>query len=919
MHKSFLEEVVAKTLEKHSSLSDIVFILPSKRAGSYLRDILRKSVRKTIFAPRIYSIEAFIEELSGLKYATNTQLLFELYSSYREAQTGEYESFFQFSKWGQLLLQDFNEIDRYLVPASDLFSYLSSAREIEHWSISEGQTPMIKNYLRFWNQLQDIYTLFHTRLQRQGLGYQGMVYRAACEQVESYAEGSAKDQHIFIGFNALNKAESDIIQYLLREDRAEIFWDADPYFVDDPLHEAGYFIRSHSQKWPYLKEFPLQGLQDNFSRQKHISVIGVPKNVSQVKYVSRLLQQEADTQGSPLSKTAVVLGDEGLLNPLVHALPDTVGPINITMGYPLRKTPVAGLFNQLFSLHLDQVSLGWYYKNVLALLSHPYVALLQPGAPSRGTLRIQQLIKERNLSFLDREKLAKEAHAPEELLSLLFFEDSKDPRVFIDKCSELIGTLKDHFQRQEQFLALEHLYGFYTLFNELKSHLETYSEITDLRTLESLYRTLLESETVDFRGEPLEGLQVMGMLESRNLDFDTVILTSVNEGILPSGKAHNSLIPFDIKRAFGLPTYKEKDAVYSYHFYRLLQRASKVYLIYNSVPDSLEGGEKSRLISQLLSDPPPNTVVEEHFASPEIHPDLHLPISITKDALLTKRISEIAAKGFSPTALTNYIRDPLTFYKKSILRIQDLQEVEETVSASVFGTIVHDSLEALYTPFLGKYLEAEALDQAKAGIDQTVRDAYARNYGDVDISQGQNLIVFHVIKRYLERFITMEMKESERHKIKILGLEKDMKVPVNIPEIPFPVFLRGQIDRIDEYDGVLRIIDYKTGQASSGNTELIEWEDLVREEKYNKAFQLLAYAYMYYKENPTSGMEAGIIAFKSLNSGLIRFATKTSPRASAKDKEFTINGETIESFEEQLSRLLREICDPGIPFSEKSA
>ncbi|MDC6350838.1 PD-(D/E)XK nuclease family protein [Zeaxanthinibacter sp. PT1] len=916
MHKSFLEEVVAKSLEKHSSLSDTVFILPSKRAGSYLQDYLRKSVKKTIFAPRIYSIETFIEELSGLKYATNTQLLFELYSSYCEAHTGDHESFYQFSKWGQLLLQDFNEIDRYLVPASELFSYLSSAREIEHWSASEDQTPMIKNYLRFWSQLQDIYLLFSTRLKRQGLGYQGMVYRTACEKIKTYTEQHPGDQHIFIGFNALNKAESEIIQFLLGENKAEIYWDADPYFIDDPQHEAGHFIRSYRQRWPYFKENSLAGLQDNFSGIKHIRVIGVPKNVSQVKYVSSLLREEAVSQGS---RTAVVLGDEGLLNPLVHALPDGIGPINITMGYPLGKTPVAGLFNQLFALHLDKVSLGWYYKNVLALLSHPYVALLNTADPSGGTQNIQQAIKEKNLSFLNQQKLADETGAHPYMLSLLFFEEANNPKIFLAKCTELIRTLKDYFQQNEQFLALEHLYGFYTLFNELETHLQTYSEINDLRTLESLYRSLLESETVDFRGEPLEGLQVMGMLESRNLDFDTVILTSVNEGVLPSGKAHNSLIPFDIKRSFGLPTYKEKDAVYSYHFYRLLQRAKKVYLLYNSVPDTLEGGEKSRLISQLLSDPPPNTLVEEQLASPDIKPDLHSPVTIEKDALLQERLKDIAAKGFSPTSLTNYIRDPLTFYRKSVLGIQDVEEVEETVSASVFGTIVHDSLEALYTPFIGEYLSPQALDQLHGKIEKTVREAYAKNYGEVDISYGQNLIVYHVIVRYLERFITMEKKDAEHHTIRIIGLEKNMKVTVEVPGISFPVHLRGQIDRIDEFDGVLRIIDYKTGQASSGNTELIEWDDMISEEKYNKAFQLLAYAYMYYKENPTSDMEAGIIAFKSLNSGLIRFATKKSSHSSVKDKNFTINGDTLNSFKVQLHKLLQEICNPAIPFTEKSA
>ncbi len=392
---------------------------------------------------------------------------------------------------------------------------------------------------------------------------------------------------------------------------------------------------------------------------------------------------------------------------------------------------------------------------------------------------------------------------------------------------------------------MEYLYRFHRLFNQLLNLISVHPFINDVKSLSSLYNELLSSETLDFKGEPLQGLQIMGMLESRNLDFETIILTSVNEGILPSGKSNNSFIPFDLKKYFGLPTYKEKDAVYTYHFYRLLQRAKNIYLLYNTEPDVLEGGEMSRLIRQLLSDENIKNKISQHIAAPLLTPTRHKAEVIEKDESLMALIKTHAQEGFSPSSLSNYIMDPMSFYKRNLLKIEDVMEVEETVAANTFGTIVHDSLEMLYTPFIGSTLDIESLKKTKTAVREVVAQNFAKSMMGGDIEHGKNLLAFNVLVRYVENFIDKEIKEVEKHKIMILGLEQKLRMTLDIPGIPFPVALKGKLDRIDSKDGSLRIIDYKTGKVEAKNVEIVDWSAIIEDYAHSKAFQLLCYASLY--------------------------------------------------------------------------
>lgn len=906
--QSFIEEVVLELIQNGTNFTQTVFVLPSKRAGTFLKNSISSALNKTIFGPEIYSIETFVEEISGLTYATNTEQLFALYNSYyATSKEKDKDNFLRFSKWGQTILQDFNEIDRYLVNTKEIFAHLTAVQELNTY-LEEEQTPLIENYIKFWNSLEALYTHFNKSLLEKGLATQGYAYRTANTSIDEFADKLKTKKFVFIGFNALNKAEENIIQKLLEIPTTEIFWDIDSHFLNDPIHDASYFIRQHKKNWNALKTNSLKGISAHYVSPKKFKIIGVPKNISQAKYIGNLLEDIHSQNEKKLEHTAIVLGDENLLNPVMNAIPETIARVNITMGYPINKTPIAVLFQLYFDLYTTKQENGWFYQHILDLLAHPYTQLFLEVDGINNAYNLSDKIKTRNWIYVKTQKLYGLIPQQKELLELLFSEHSFTPKVFLNNCLAIIENLKQKFQKSERNLELEYLYRLHTLFNQIASLVEQHAFITDVKSLQSLYKELISSETLDFQGEPLQGTQIMGMLESRNLDFETVIISSVNEGILPSGKSNNSFIPFDLKKLYGLPTYKEKDAVYTYHFYRLLQRAKNIYILYNTEPNVLEGNEKSRLITQLLTDGLVSKNITQITGSAAVHPFNASIETITKDAQLLRQIKVLASKGFSPTSLTNYIRNPIDFYKKSILKINDLNEVEESVAANTFGTIVHDTLEDLYKPFIGEFLDKNKLENCLQHIEQTVKNNFIKTYADGDITKGKNIIAYTVILKYIENFIQLEIAELDHHKIKILALEQSLELHLDIPELLFPIKIKGKLDRIDEVDGIQRIVDYKTGKVESKNVKITNWEDVITDYDKSKAFQLLCYALLYDAQTPIQTLKAGILSFKNLNSGMLLFSSSNSE---------IIDKSTLLAYKNVLIKLIQEIFNPEIPFTEK--
>lgn len=918
--KSFLSHVVNYILKNNTNISNLTLVLPSKRAGVFLKNELSLQIQQTIFAPDILSIEELVEQISGYTSVSNTELLFEFYTVYKElTPKSEQEPFDSFSKWAQILLQDFNEIDRYLISHTEIFNYLSAVQRIQQWSPDKEPSDLMTNYLKFWDKLQEYYENLVEKITQKGIAYQGLVYREAVDSLEFYLQKNEHKKHYFIGFNALNTAEEKIIQEFLEVGLAEIVWDTDQVFFDDSQHDASLFLRRHRYEWNYFKKHPFLWIDTHFSQEKDIHIIGVPKNVTQAKYIGEILQQ-LHTNDESLQDVAVVLGEEQLLIPCLNSLPPAIERLNITMGFPLKDIPLATTFNNLFVLQEHYKNNAFYYKNVINILSDTNLRpLFQVNQQNIATIIIDY-IQTNNIIFITTEAIIERfPNELQEIAQTLFTFWNNQPKIAIQNSIALIRRLKSVLiqQREQHLLALEYLYRFNEVFNQLQLLVKQHNYITDLKSLLALYKEIISTETLDFKGEPLQGLQLMGMLETRVLDFKTVILSSVNEGILPSGKSNNSFIPFDLKKQFNLPTYKEKDAIYTYHFYRLLHRAEKVYLLYNTEADGLNGGEKSRFLMQLETYKLPNHTITQNVVIPKV-PKIESKLAvIPKDDSVLARLKDIAAKGFSPSALTSYIRNPIDFYYQKILGINEYEVVEETVAANTLGTVVHDTLEMLYKPFEGKIVSSHDVKAMFKQVELLVTQNFKKTYGEGNIQRGKNLIIFNVAKRYVTNFLQQELQTLKKGKIlRILQIEQTLQAKVEIPNLDFPVYIGGKVDRVDELDGVMRIIDYKTGKVVQSDLEIVDWELLTQDYKYSKSFQVLAYAYMIYqKQGFSNETEAGIISFKNLQSGFLKFGTKESARARSKNQTITL--ELLEDFLSELTKLILEICDISIPFTEK--
>ncbi len=905
---SFIEDVVKETLKQHHDVSSVVFILPSRRAGVFLRNILSTYLHKPAFAPRIFSIEEFVEHLSGLRPATQIDQIFTLYECYKKIRPEEIkEPFSVFFGWAQTLLNDFNEIDRYLVDQKSFFNYLGAIQDLNHWSYTKNPTTLIKNYLKFWELLPEYYTAFCDTLLRHNLGHQGLIYRKAAEEIEYYSTTNSKRKHVFLGFNALNKAEQHIIQALLTSGNGQIYWDAEKHFMENKSHEASYFMREHLKKWPYFLSHPFQWISTNYNTSKEITLTEVTQGVQLAKYVGQILSTYSEAQ---LDETAIVLGDESLLLPIINGLPKNVKKLNITMGVPLRQTPPASLFEHFFTLKKEHSEKGFYYKHLIPVLREPLFIKLLPKLSDKIITKVHAS----NSIYIKLEDLLSMTEDPvyRSQLKTVFTPWQGSPQKAIDNFHEVITLLKDALDPSSDKLTIEYIYGFYKAFNKLSTINSSYSYIEDIPTLIRFYRDLIASETIDLQGDPYKGLQVMGMLESRLLDFKNVIVTSVNEGILPAGKSSNSYIPYDLKMTYDLPTYQEKDAVYAYHFYRLLHRVQSAHILYTSSTDGLSSAEKSRFVLQLEMENIHR--LHKQVAMPHIKPPLSKPVVIDKTDAVLSQLKKLVASGLSPSSLSTYLRNPIDFYYKYVLGIRDRDDVEETVASNTMGTIIHNTLEILYSPFINTHITPENITAMAVDVDPIATTQFKEHYGQLNLSQGKNLIIYKVIKQYITNFLQREKEELLRgDTIYITQLEEQLKTPFTASSLPFPIFLKGTVDRVELRNNDFRIIDYKSGSVEKADLFIKNWQDLLGDEgKKEKAFQILMYTYMLHKETPLSlPVTAGIISLRKLKNGYMPFGI-----GEGRKKETAITQESLTHFEMVLSQLINEIFDPAIPFRD---
>lgn len=915
--QSFLLKVVSEVLKKHQALSDVTFILPNKRSGVFLKTLLKEQLHQVTFLPRIMSIEEFAKEISDFEILDNVNLLFEFYGIYREnTAKNECDNFENFSKWASILIQDFNDLDSNLFDTPAILSYLSETKRIEQWFPDEpSRSPMVEKYLSFFEKIIIYHSAFKKHLLTKKAAYQGLVYRMALDRLPSYKTEHTNHKFIFAAFNALNKAEEKIIQDLLINDLAEIYWDHDEFY-EKSNNQSAQFFKKYQRSWPYYISNDFQWKASNINRPKTIHFHGLPKNISQIKHVGSLLK--ALHLSEDIEDTAVILGNEKLLPSLLNSMPVEIAKANITMGYELQNISLSSFFQALFNLHLNKSKWkkeqSYYYKDLTALLNDPFFKKLWIKH-KEIEIRLKSILYTDKTIFISEAKVLSLAEDCDDIRPLfkLIFEGWDQ---HIDSVINRIIQIIDQFRKSksQNNLHIEYLFRYHDIFIQLLNLNKDYGFIDSLSSLYQIFQQILKSEKLSFQGEPLEGLQIMGLLESRGLDFKNIIITSVNEGFLPASGTNNSFIPMDIKFEKKIPTFFEKDAIFSFHFFRLFHRAENVYLIYNNITDDFGSGEPSRFIRQLEAAKALGQLDQVTFKKKTIYPKLQAdPISlnsIQKNESVLQRLKEVAFNGFSPSSLTNYIRNPLDFYKKSILGLKEFKEVEETIAANTFGTIIHDTLEQLYTPYLNNFLKIENIKQMIENADEQVSQQFSKSFSLSSITSGKNFLAFEIAKQFIINFLHFEISELKKGKqIKLLGLETPINMQHQVNGLDFEVKLKGKIDRIDQIDGSIRIIDYKTGKVSSNQLKIKDWNLLASDEKYSKSFQVLTYAYMYLNKHDKTidqlALKSGIISFKNLKGGFMAFGGGQ------------ITDEIIKLFVIELDRLILELFNSEIPFLEK--
>lgn len=908
--QTFISETLDDILKSQATFEDCIFVLPSQRAGLFVKNELKNKLIQG-FLPEIFTIENFTESISGMSNGDTIQLLFHFYKVYCEIEENPSE-FDVFSSWASVIIQDFNEVDQYLVNTHDIFAYLRDIQRLRKWSVKGEfqETELIKDHFIFMERLSKYYDRFYEYLLDLKIGYQGMIYREAVKKVDEFLSRHTATKFYFIGFNALNKAEESLVESFLATGRSEIYWDIDKAFYESS-HSAGSFIRKHKTQWKYFENRDLKLVSSEFSKPKNIQVIGTPRNIAQLKHVGQILEGFDQYQD-----TALVLGDESLLSVALNSIPSKVNAINITMGYPLKNIPTSNFITSVFQLFITQDKLQktktneFYYKDVLRFFKNPLIFQFLSEGNEAFILNIQNVISRENRAFIPFDTLSSYVSKLKDSVKssiLDIFQPYDGIEDFINRIIAFIEKSRDLVSSLEK----EYLYRFHTAFTQLKTLNNSYGYFQEIKTLYQFYRRIVASEKLFFQGEPLKGLQMMGMLETRVLDFKNVIITSVNEGIIPSNSNQNSFIPFDVKIQFGLPTYREKDAIFSYHFFRLLQRAENIYLLYNTENDSYGNGEKSRFITQL--ELLRNDVQQKTIAQKVVTEKREL-LEIQKNPHVLEKLKVFAEKGISPSAIGKYLYNPIDFYKQRVLGLHEKDAVEETVAANTLGTIIHDTLDELYKPLTGQLLSVPQLQLMKAKAQEIIVKYFYYHFRNGDFHSGKNRLIFEVAQNYVNRFLDLEIDQLKKgNQIKIIATEQKLETQIRVAGIDFPINIKGTVDRIDEYNGVTRIIDYKTGLVESKQLKISDLT-AIQDHKFEKAIQVLLYAKLYVAQNnlQAANMEAGIYSLRNLKEGFLKINFSEQFRG----YDYAVTNDRLQSSLEEIGKIIVEIFDPLVSFKE---
>ncbi|MCE7067226.1 PD-(D/E)XK nuclease family protein [Dyadobacter sp. CY326] len=947
--QSFLNLVAKHILSNHAALERVNIVVPTRRAAFFLMQELAKETTEAIMSPNVVAVDDFVESICTLEIEDPVHLLFDLYETFKEIDPDV--QFDRFMGWASVLLNDLDKIDQYLVKTSYLFEYLTEAHAINRWqeSMPAGRTFQTeggtKQYFSLFENINKVYISFRNRLLAKGKAYRGMAYREVAEDVNQLlVERSEFEKLYFAGFNAFTESEKVIITALIKAGKAEVLWDTDRYYMSENVGvEAGKSLREYQKS----KAFgPWSWTTDNLTTsEKNITIYGVPNATLQTKVAGALYKQMLESDGPDHAvPTAIVLADENLLAPMLYSLDEGVSDLNVTMGLSMRNSLLYTLIDSIFELQQNVVEFKnkkgqliripkFGHKSINKVLNHPFIRHYEYVALtplSDGQTIIQKTlwaITKGNQVFLSSEDLIglSDNHP---LFRILFTHWQKNnSKQVIQTFYELIELLREVYKDYKNALETEYLYLFYTLLKQFEQTIEEKAELITLRTLRSFMFELIRQTKIPFSGEPISNLQIMGMLETRALDFERIIILSVNEGMIPQAKRQHSLIPYDAAQAVGLPTHQHQEAVMSYHFYRLLQRAKEVHMLYTSTNDAPGGGEKSRFIRQVeyeLAQYNPQLTISNKTVVLESRAQEELDEVVRKDDAMIAVIRQyLAGKGIYPTHLNEFIRCSMQFYLKHIVGVREKEEVEEELGMDKIGTWLHAALERLDNEFFLK-----KSDPSEEQIKAVLRDEFDEKFKGYVTDMGLNRIYYQIGEQQVLVFLKHHMSQKPRREILAAEQPLNTNIELILQGTYTPVRIGGKIDRIEQSeDGTLFVMDYKTGSVElTGKQKLsdpIRREEVIRtdpDRKVGYVRQLWMYEYlMYRKMLDEKGLRLGGKVYEfgnyAVKSGFYSFRDPKNLIANPLDlteqlapEEFIAKSEVI------LTDILNVLLDPDIPF-----
>jgi CRISPR/Cas system-associated exonuclease Cas4 (RecB family) len=936
--KSFLEYVAADLLQKYgTNLSRIAVVFPNKRAALFLNEHLARLADKPLWSPAYITISDLFRSHSQRQVADPIQLVCELHQCFTEC-TGIDETLDHFYGWGQLLLSDFDDLDKNMASAEHVFANLRDIHEYDDTSyLSEEQRTILRQFfsnfseehnselkrrfLQLWSHIFDIYQSFNDKLLAQGLAYEGALYREVAECEETDFE---YDTYLFIGFNMLQQVEQTLFRRMKKEGRARFYWDYDHYYLNS--NEAGYFIAQYLSDFPNELDNHEDAIYNNFTQKKTITYISAPTENIQARYISTWLRQEnriADNR-----RTAVVLCNENLLQTAIHCIPTEVEKVNITTGYPLSQTPVTSFVNLLIALQTNGyvTETGHYrLRHVNLVLRHPYSHYLSTAVNSLYNELNSQKIYYPNVAQLSKDDGLTLLFSMEHAISTQQFNSIL--LLWLMSVVRLTAKAISKDEVELSPLTQESLFRMYTLLNRLSNLVESGSLNIDTITLQRLISQIVSATSIPFHGEPVEGIQMMGVLETRNIDFEHVLLLSCNEGNLPKGLSDTSFIPYSIRKAYGLTTIDHKVAIYAYYFHRLLQRASDITFVYNNSTNDGQRGEMSRFMLQMMVESGHQIHIQTLQAGQALIQRTLQPITKT-DAVMQLLRKRFENNLLTPSAINRYIRCQLQFFYRYISGlIEPENDDEDNIDNRIFGNIFHLAAQLVYEKLMQKSRiimanDIEYLLQTEVDIERAVDEAFkqalfqikdtARKLPPLD---GLQIINREVIIKYIRQLLEIDRRLTP---FTILGLEKTVKMDYQIPigDETFITTLGGMIDRLDSIttsDGKeqIRVIDYKTGsrrlKALPDVDAIFAQESLKDHSDYY--LQAFLYSYIVRLKSKDTAVSPALLFIQHAGSD------DYDPKLCLGRDPVNDIAVVSESYMKQLSSLICDIFNPTISFT----